>query len=33
MFRNISDIYYTYYDFDTGKTGRMVNIKYEDVVK
>ena len=31
--RNISDIYYTYYDFSTGKTGRMVNIKYEDVVK
>ena len=31
--RNISDIYYTYYDFATGETGRMVNIKYEDVVK
>ena len=31
--RNISDIYYTYYDFATGESGRMVNIKYEDVVK
>lgn len=31
--RNISDIYYTYYDFATGETGKMVNIKYENVVK
>lgn len=30
--RNISNVFYTYYDFETGEIGEIINIKYEDII-
>ena len=30
--RNISNVFYTYYDFETGEIGEKINIKYEDII-